>query len=279
MTHCRSRSLPSILAAGLIVGSAIAGQDTNAVVTFDNGAEGWSINGLQTVTATGGNPGKRLFWNDPVDTFGIEARTATHAAFIGDYSAKGDVRLSIDFQVNYIQFFGSPVGRNLVVILFDDDNYGGAAPAYVWKSVGFLPGNGLAWTRFSADVLDATSDSLGAGWHGGGDEDPNTFEPVLPAGRTWANVLQGVDRVQFTTFEPGYFYGFTNFKLSIDNVAIESLAPALIGDFNDDGVVDGDDLGTLLGQWGACPGCSADLDGNGIVDGDDLGTLLGHWSL
>jgi len=53
---------------------------------------------------------------------------------------------------------------------------------------------------------------------------------------------------------------------------------ALPGDFNGDGVVDGSDLGTLLGEWGPCPGCAADLDGNGEVDGSDLGVLLGNWS-
>lgn len=52
----------------------------------------------------------------------------------------------------------------------------------------------------------------------------------------------------------------------------------LVGDFNDDGVVDGDDLGTLLGEWGKCPGCQADLNDDGFVDGDDLGTLLGNWT-
>jgi len=48
-------------------------------------------------------------------------------------------------------------------------------------------------------------------------------------------------------------------------------------DLNGDGQVDGDDLGTLLGQWGACSGCPADFNGDGQVDGDDLGTLLGAW--
>ncbi|MBM4113530.1 MAG: hypothetical protein FJ253_09220 [Phycisphaerae bacterium] len=49
------------------------------------------------------------------------------------------------------------------------------------------------------------------------------------------------------------------------------------GDLNEDGVVDGDDLGTLLGQWGACVGCSGDFNCDGAVDGDDIGTLLGNW--
>jgi len=52
----------------------------------------------------------------------------------------------------------------------------------------------------------------------------------------------------------------------------------IVGDLNGDGRVDSADLGTLLGQWGPCAGCSADFNGDGIVDGNDLGTLLGHWS-
>ncbi|MBM4112879.1 MAG: hypothetical protein FJ253_05810 [Phycisphaerae bacterium] len=54
--------------------------------------------------------------------------------------------------------------------------------------------------------------------------------------------------------------------------------PCAPADFNCDGVIDGDDLGTLLGQWGDCPGCDADFNDDGTVDGDDLGTLLGAWS-
>jgi hypothetical protein len=51
------------------------------------------------------------------------------------------------------------------------------------------------------------------------------------------------------------------------------------GDFNADGLVNGIDLGVLLGQWGVCSGanCVCDLDGDGSVNGADLGILLGDW--
>ena len=49
-------------------------------------------------------------------------------------------------------------------------------------------------------------------------------------------------------------------------------------DLNGDCVVDGDDLGALLGYWGFCPGCPADFNDDGYVDGADLGELLGQWS-
>jgi len=64
---------------------------------------------------------------------------------------------------------------------------------------------------------------------------------------------------------------------SVDMGAYEWSSSGCEGDLNDDGVVNGDDLGTLLGQWGACVGCPSDFNCSGVVDGDDLGTLLGYW--
>lgn len=54
------------------------------------------------------------------------------------------------------------------------------------------------------------------------------------------------------------------------------LTQGLLADLNDDGVVDGNDLAILLGQWGERG--VADLNGDGIVDGGDLAILLGSWS-
>jgi len=48
------------------------------------------------------------------------------------------------------------------------------------------------------------------------------------------------------------------------------------GDLDGSGVIDGADLGALLGAWGT-PGSPADLDGDGNVGGADLGVLLGNW--
>lgn len=56
------------------------------------------------------------------------------------------------------------------------------------------------------------------------------------------------------------------------------LVPIRLGDLNDDGFVDGTDLGMLLNEWGACMGtCPADLNDDGYVDGVDLGMMLGAW--
>jgi hypothetical protein len=71
---------------------------------------------------------------------------------------------------------------------------------------------------------------------------------------------------------------------STDNIQLYSLTvqltpgqPPLVGDLNDDGFVNGADLGILLGNWGNAGG-PADLNNDGFVDGGDLGILLTNWS-
>ena len=57
-----------------------------------------------------------------------------------------------------------------------------------------------------------------------------------------------------------------------------NLAPETPGDVNNDGIVNGADLGILLASWGpvAC-GSIYDLNGSCTVDGADLGILLANW--
>ena len=50
-----------------------------------------------------------------------------------------------------------------------------------------------------------------------------------------------------------------------------TLTADLLGDLDGDGLVNGADLGFLLGAWGTD---AADLDGDGTTDGSDFGLLL-----
>lgn len=65
----------------------------------------------------------------------------------------------------------------------------------------------------------------------------------------------------------------------IENASIEICCPD--ADLNGDCLVNGADLGILVGEWGVCgplAPCVSDLNSDGEVNGTDLGILLGQWS-
>jgi len=86
---------------------------------------------------------------------------------------------------------------------------------------------------------------------------------------------------EFSIFSQSAFQSFSNRASDhlpvIADFELALASPACEGDLNGDDVVDGADLGLLLGEWGAGPGAASDLNGDGVVDGADLGLLLGIW--
>lgn len=211
------------LVAGAAVFAGQAAADTTTV-TFDGDTGGWQgVSGSggpgSTLEPTGGNPGGN--WRTVFNDFGL---TFTHDSgpFVQDYTQYGAVTLSIDIKVNDIAFFGSPVTRPFLVELRDFDS---GDPGLPWASAWFKFGDIGAvthgdWTTLSVTIADPLAAALPAGWGGYGSEDPVTFEPVLPAGVTFADILGGFDEIAFSTFEPGWFFGFTDFDIQIDNISI-----------------------------------------------------------
>ena len=92
--------------------------------------------------------------------------------------------------------------------------------------------------------------------------DPGGFASVVLTGTLEVNE-EGV-------LEGGIYFGCDDFTFGVP----AGFAPCA-ADFNGDGVVDGADLGALLGAWGA--GGATDLNADGVTDGADLGVLLGAW--
>ncbi|MFO0875045.1 MAG: LamG domain-containing protein [Phycisphaerales bacterium] len=118
----------------------------------------------------------------------------------------------------------------------------------------YVDGNSLGSAQHDVFVPNATypltiGQAEGLGYLDGRIDDVQIYNEAL----TQAQVL-------FLTENPGS--------------AITFECPA---DLNDDGLVDGADLGLLLGSWGPCGACTANIDGQGGVDGADLGLLLGSW--
>jgi hypothetical protein len=201
---------------GLMFAGAAGAQTT--VITFDNGWEGFNSMGNAWIKDSGGNPGAHA--RTVIHNFGTEWWTDTNPAFIGDFSGYQSMTISIDVKVESIMFFGQHVPRNLILDLRSfSHGQGGYQYSSVWYNLGTMT-TGMPWTTFSV-TFDPNSADMPAGWGGTGDEDPNTFEPVLPANLTFADILQSVEQLAFTTFEPGWFYGFTDFDIRVDNIRIE----------------------------------------------------------
>ena len=133
----------------------------------------------------------------------------------------------------------------------------------------YINGSDVAWTNsFPAN--------------GQGDADPDAFFKEVMIGRF---VLSAEQYRSCTRFE---IDARVTYDDRLGNPDVEAEVSGFFGllgcvpdcpadlDFNDR--VDGGDLASLLGSWGA-PGGDADLDGNGMVDGTDLAYLLGAWGV
>lgn len=205
----------------------------STVVTFENGPEGWSgpggPGGATTIDTEDGTPAPslRTVFND----FGVTFRTTDNDAFVRDYTTQElSVRFSVDTKVRFLNFFGQDVSRPWLIELRDFDL---GVNGFPWSSVWYKFADISAathgeWTTFSVTIEDTTAAALPAGWGGTGAEDPMTFEPTLPAGVTFADVLAGVDEVSITTLEPGFFFGFTDHDIAIDNITV-AVGSAAVG--------------------------------------------------
>ncbi|MEY3141838.1 MAG: hypothetical protein RLY21_331 [Planctomycetota bacterium] len=280
----RSTTLTLIVAASLAPNSHA---DTT-VVTFNKGnAQGWfgpngndGFGGATTIVPSDGNP----TWNmrTVFQDFGIPYINASNPAFLGDFTTSQSVTLKIDLRVENLKFFGTNVSRPWLVEL---RNSSLATGGYPWVSVWYKfaqisTATHGQWTTFSI-TFDPRATQLPPGWRGTGAEDPVTYAPVLPAGVTFRDVLEGVNSIAFTTLEPGMFFGFTDHTFRIDNITVTRVPASVPGDLDGDGGVGAPDLSILLSAWGPCASgqpCPADLNGDGSVGPQDLAVLLAAWS-
>ncbi len=116
------------------------------------------------------------------------------------------------------------------------------------------------------------SDAIKVEFFGAGDVLLNTaVMPSFGAGVTFLGYIADapIHRVRATGVQ-----GQSNFTIFLDTMTTGYRA-GCTADLDSSGMVDGADLGLLLGSWGSAG--AADLDCSGTVDGADLGLMLGAW--
>ncbi|MFO0875180.1 MAG: LamG-like jellyroll fold domain-containing protein [Phycisphaerales bacterium] len=160
------------------------------------------------------------------------------------------------------------------------------------RTVGTMPQNcflHIVWVRDSAG--GTAGQYAGTTLYINGVAVPMEPDNTLP-GAPVINVTSTTFRVQKATDGTRYFAGAIDEVVLYDHVLTESEVLAHFAaldlppldcrsDLNRDGVVNGADLGLLLGAWDSMADCgepaSADLNCDCIVDGADLGLMLGAW--
>lgn len=212
------------LALSLASHAAMAGP-ASSFVDFSNGAQGWE--GTQPANGVGGSgiddgmgngaPALRTV----IENFGISFGNRSNQNYLGDYSRLGSVTIGLDVIANSIRYVGQEVSRNLVVELRDYGNTPQGMPyTSVWFNLGAID-HTMGWQHLSVTIADTAAAALPAGWGGYGSAD-DADGPGLPPGRTFADVLSSVDELVFSTYVPGWFYGFTDFDVAIDNIAVDA---------------------------------------------------------
>ena len=219
------------MGASLAVGLPATAQPTSTVVGFDGGSNG-GFQGNAFFEPIGGNPDGRARHLSP-DLFFNDLRTGaigepTNAAFLGDYSAFTDITLSFDMRVDTLRDeLGNQITRSIGIKLIDRDIQGTSGSSGVFFELDLISESRQdGWTTLSVTIADPTQAALPAGWIGFGEENPITFEPVLPAGATFASVLASVDEMHITGAVPGFFFRAASFDVSIDNISLVVPAPA-----------------------------------------------------
>jgi hypothetical protein len=278
-THL-TRRLALFSAGALLALSAPAGADVILDEDFEDfDASGWTANGVVTIYEGNGNPGNYLVLPYG-DFFGVSLSAREPASMVlGDLTAVGPLRLSVDIQVFQARTFGEDdLDMSQWPMVFELVDYGdpenGIPFSTVYTIQGTWPDQLAGWATFSFELPDPTSKTLPAGWGGTGDSDPVTGEPVLPPGVTYRDVLSSVDEVRVTTFVPGFFYTFNFWEVGFDNIVVETIGgKPCRADFNGDDTVNSQDFFDFLTAFFASEP-AADFNEDTVVNSQDFFDFL-----
>ncbi len=138
-------------------------------------------------------------------------------------------------------------------------------------------------------VAKSLTSTLARGWHysGGGQWQSDRLDETRTTSALRALAAVGSE-VTFTLVPDGTgnrigidrdedgFLDRDEIDAGSDPADASSTPNSCPADLNNDHVVDGSDLSTLLADWG-CTACTSDLTGDGAVDGADLSVTLSGW--
>lgn len=239
----------------------------DTTVTFASGSEGWTGGGSIDASVGNAAPAWRL---GPAMVDFFYFGTSTNTAFLGDYSRSPRVEIGFDTSAQTVTESGA-----LLVQLFDSGDGTPYDWASVWRYADYVRESADSqWITYSVAIDDTSAGEIPSGWYG----TSGVNSTGLPPGRTFADVLAGVNAVRISSLPPGWFVGDGSLHdVTLDNLFIRSL-PRL-GDANRDGAVDRQDAAIVASHFGVASGATfddGDFDHDGGVGLVDLAILQRH---
>lgn len=274
------------LAIGGVLSGMLAGAASAQQLSYENcdddGDVLWLMNGNQMLMDDFRSLDTWYLYL-PAETFwGVELRSdRVETGLIGDLTVHTDgLRVSFDLlNIQFINFFGDPIdpaSRPIILELHDEgDPENFEDNVSVWFRGPAMPSMTDGWVHYEMTIPVPAGDEMPAGWGGTGAEDPVTFEPKLPDGRTFRSVLQNVTQARVSTFEPGYFYTFSGIEFGADNITVVAITDETCPCDVDGGGLQVTDIFAFLTLWFDGDE-AADFNGGGIGV-DDIFDFLGCW--
>jgi len=184
-------------------------------VSFRNGREGWYTSNNDVLRAEGSSANPNFYLHADLFSWGISFQNSVHHKFVGDFFEKGVVELGLDMRVNSILYNGFEIASHLVLTLEDDTGVG----VYFTSERDLERDTAMTRPVFSTFSFSIPlQEDFPTGWKGY----DTGVNPPFPAGRTYGSVLRNVQRISFTTYQPGMDYGEMRFDIDADNVFISS---------------------------------------------------------
>lgn len=122
-------------------------------------------------------------------------------------------------------FLGNQTSRPFGVMLINRNIQGTDGPAGVYFQLGNLSVfENPNWTSYSVTIANPASATTPAGWIGFGSTNAQ-FEPQLPTGTTFADILANVTEFRISGAVPGFFFGPVMPDYYMDNISVTVPAP------------------------------------------------------
>ncbi|MBX3402187.1 MAG: hypothetical protein KF699_02130 [Phycisphaeraceae bacterium] len=269
-------------AMAAMVASAASAQQVLSFENCDNDGDViWYMNGNQELMDDWRSLDSWCLHLPPEAYWGVVLSTDNPSSgLLGDLTQHASLRVSFDLRnFLFINFFGDPIdpeSRPIILELHDEgDPENWEDNVSVWFRGLPMPSMDDGWVHYEMTIPVPAGSEMPEGWSGTGDEDPVTFEPRLPAGRTFRSVLQNVTQVRISTFEPGYFYTFSGIEFGADNIKVEAFGGTTCPCDIDGGGLGVTDIFAYLTLWFANDP-RADFNGGGIGV-DDIFAFLTCW--